>query len=85
MNKKTEKKLKKLARDLYRVWLNYIDSLPEEGNEVGKEEAYFTIAIFRDSMCINSTHDEDELKPENQVDWFEHPFCKEVKDGKKED
>ena len=82
MNMKTERKLRKLAIDLYWVWLDYIDSLPEKGNEMGKKEAYLDIAIFRDAISIDSTHDKDELKPRHQINWFEHPVRKEVKDGK---
>lgn len=84
MNKKTERKLKKLARDLYWAWLDYIDSLPEEGNKQGKAEAYLNITIFRNYVSVDSSHT-DELKLENQIAWFERPDNKEVKDGKKED
>ena len=45
--------------------------MEEEGNEIGKEEGYLNIAIFRDSVGIDSTHDEEELKKENQIELWE--------------
>lgn len=68
--KEVEKKLKSLAKKAQKIYLKYLDSLEEEGNEVGKEEGYLSIAIFRDSIHIDSTVDEKELKEENQIHWF---------------
>jgi hypothetical protein len=65
-----EKKLIRLARKMKKIYLEYLDSLEEEGNEIGKEEGYFTVAIFRDSIHINSTTDDTELKEENQISWW---------------
>ena len=68
--KEVEKKLKSLAKKAQKTYLKYLDSLEEEGNEIGKEEGYLSIAIFRDSIHIDSTCDETELKKENQIRWF---------------
>lgn len=68
--KEVEKKLKSLAKKMQKTYLEYLDSLEDEGNEVGKEEGYLSIAIFRDSIHVDSTHDETELKRENQIRWF---------------
>ena len=68
--KEVEKKLKSLAKKMQKTYLEYLDSLEEEGNEVGKEEGYLSIAIFRDSIHVDSTHDKTELKEENQICWF---------------
>lgn len=68
--KEVEKKLQSLAKKMQKTYLEYLDSLEEEGNEVGKEEGYLSIAIFRDSIHVDSTHDKTELKEENQICWF---------------
>ena len=68
--KEVEKKLKSLAKKMQKTYLEYLDSLEEEGNEIGKEEGYLSVAIFRDSIHINSTVDNKELKEENQICWF---------------
>ncbi len=71
MNKtKVEKKLKALAKKMQKTYLEYLDSLEEEGNEVGKAIGYLSMAIFRDSVSINSTVTETELKEENQIGMF---------------
>ena len=67
-----EQKLVNLAKEMKETYLQYLDSLEEEGNEIGKEEGYLSIAIFRDSILIDSTHDETELKEESQIVWYEH-------------
>lgn len=68
--KEVEKKLKSLAKKMQKTYMEYLDSLEEEGNEIGKEEGYLSMAIFRDSLHVDSTHDEKELKKENQICWF---------------
>lgn len=68
--KEVEKKLKSLAKKMQKAYMEYLDSLEEEGNKIGKEEGYLSIAIFRDSLHVDSTHDETELKKENQICWF---------------
>lgn len=65
-----EDKLWTLAEEAQKTYMEYLDSLEEEGNEIGKNEGYLCIAIFRDSINIDSTHDEKELKEENQIDLF---------------
>jgi hypothetical protein len=68
--KEVEKKLKALAKKMQSTYLEYLDSLEEEGNKIGKEEGYISIAIFRDSVNINTTRVDTELKAENQIDLF---------------
>ena len=71
MNKtEVEKKLKTLVKKVQKTYLEYLDSLEEEGNEIGKEEGYLSIAIFRDAIHVDSTHAKTELKKENQITWF---------------
>ena len=71
MNKKeVEKKLKALAKKVQKAYLEYLDSLEEEGNEIGKEEGYISMAIFRDCVNINTSIDDTELKKENQIEMF---------------
>lgn len=65
-----EKKLIRLARKMKKIYLEYLDSLEEEGNEIGKEEGYFSVAIFRDTISFDSTTDDTELKEENQISWW---------------
>lgn len=65
-----EKKLIRLARKMKKIYLEYLDSLEEEGNEIGKEEGYFSVAIFRDTISFDSTPDNTELKEENQISWW---------------
>jgi hypothetical protein len=65
-----EKKLRRLARKMKKIYLEYLDSLEEEGNKIGKEEGYFSVAIFRDTISFNSTPDDTELKEENQISWW---------------
>lgn len=69
--KEVEKKLKALAKKMRKTYLEYLDSLEEEGNEIGKEEGYLSVTIFRDSISIDSTHDKSELKKENQIMFWE--------------
>ena len=64
---RVEKKLVKLVIRMKKIYLKYLDSLEEEGNELGKKEGYLSVTIFRDSMSINSTNDKMELKKENQI------------------
>lgn len=68
--KEVEKKLKSLVGEIQKTYLEYLDSLEEEGNEIGKKEGYLDVAIFRDSVNINSTTDDTELKEENQIGMF---------------
>jgi hypothetical protein len=68
--KEVEKKLKALAKKMQKTYLEYLDSLEEEGNEIGKKEGYLSMAIFRDSVHIDSTVEETELKEENQIGMF---------------
>lgn len=68
--KEVEKKLKALAKKMQKTYLEYLDSLEEEGNEIGKEEGYLSMAIFRDCVNIDSTIEETELKEENQIGMF---------------
>jgi mRNA-degrading endonuclease RelE of RelBE toxin-antitoxin system len=68
--KKAEKKLKALAKKMQSTYLEYLDSLEEEGNKIGKEEGYINIAIYRDSISIHSTPHNEELKKENQINLF---------------
>ena len=67
-----EKKLKSLIKKVQKIYLEYLDSLEEESNEIGKEEGYLSVTIWRDSIGIDSTHMEGELKEENQIDLWEH-------------
>ena len=69
--KEVEKKLKALAKEMQKTYLEYLDSLEEEGNEIGKEEGYLSVAIFRDSISIVATNDETELREENQINFWE--------------
>ena len=68
--KEVEEKLWALAKEMQKTYLNYLDSLEEEGNEIGKEEGYLSIAIFSNSVSVNSTLDEAELKEENQINLW---------------
>lgn len=68
--KEVEKKLKSLVKKMQKTYLEYLDSLEEEDNEIGKEEGYLSVAIFRDSIHLDSTADDKELKEENQIHWF---------------
>ena len=71
MNKKeVEKKLKALAKKVQKTYLEYLDSLEEEGNEIGKKEGYICMAIFRNSVNINTSIDDTELKKEHQIEMF---------------
>lgn len=69
--KEVEKKLKALARKMQKTYLEYLDSLEEESNKIGKEEGYLSVAIFRDSLHIDSTTEDSELEKENQISFWE--------------
>ena len=69
--KEVEKKLWALAKEMQKTYLEYLDSLEEEGNEIGKEEGYLNVAIFRDSINLISTHEDTELREENQISLWE--------------
>lgn len=68
--KEVEKKLWTLAEVMQKIYLEYLDSLKEEGNEIGKDEGYLSITIWRDSVSIVSTHDRKELKKANQINMW---------------
>lgn len=69
--REVEKKLWAIAEEAQKIYLKYLDSLKEEGNEIGKEEGYLSITIFRDSLSVTSAVDNKELKEENQIDLWE--------------
>lgn len=66
-----EKKLKSLAKKMQKTFLEYLDSLEEEGNEIGKEEGYLSVTIWRNSIDIVTTHSTLELEKENQISLWE--------------
>ena len=66
-----EKKLKSLAKKMQKTFLEYLDSLEEEGNEIGKKEGYLAVTIWRESIDIVTTHSKSELKKENQISLWE--------------
>jgi hypothetical protein len=66
-----EKKLKSLAKKMQKTFLEYLDSLGEEGNEIGKKEGYLSVTIWRESIDIVTTHSKLELKKENQISLWE--------------
>ncbi len=70
--KEVEKKLKSLAKKAQKIYLEYLDSLGEEGNEIGKEEGYLSITIWRNSINVVSTRDKSELKRKNQIRFWEY-------------
>lgn len=72
MNKaEAKKQLKSLAKKMRKTFLEYLDSLEEEGNEIGKREGYLSVTIWRDSIDIVTTHSKSELKKENQISLWE--------------
>ena len=68
--KDVEKKLMTLAKKMRSIYLAYLDTLDEEGNKEGKEGGYLSIAIFRESVHINSSVEDSELRAENQINLF---------------
>lgn len=71
MNKtKVTKKLERKVKQMRKVWIKYLDSIPSEGNEDGKEQGYLSISVWRDSYDVSSTVDNNKLKAENQVSFF---------------
>ena len=71
MNKtKVTKKLERKIKAIRKLWIKYLDSLPSEGNEDGKELGYLSVSIWRDSYDVSSTVDNAKLKTENQVNFF---------------
>lgn len=67
---KFEKRLQKTLEKIRKDWLSYLDSLPDEGNEKGKEDAYLTMTVYRNHLSYGSTLNEFSLKKENQVGKF---------------
>ena len=70
--KEVEKKLWALAEEVRKIYLEYLDSLGEEGNEIGKDEGYLSITIWRSSINVVSTHAREELKKANQINLWKH-------------
>ena len=80
---KTRKALIKLVQKMYRIIQKYFDSLPEEGNEKGKREGYFSVAMFKDYISFGTVVKRAELKEENQIHYVEFKEDKnEVEDSK---
>ena len=69
---KVEKKLVRRIKAIRKIWLKYLDSLDDKGNEVEKENGYLNICIFRECTWFNSYVDRKEFKEENQVDIIIH-------------
>ena len=78
--KSTERKLKRIMIKAHKVWMDYMDSIPEEGNKDGKDRAYLSLCLFRTSAMFDSTHEKDELSPEYQVS-----MSKIIEEGKTPD
>ena len=71
MNKtKVTKKLERKVKAIHKLWIKYLDSIPSEGNEEGKEQGYLSISVWRDSYDGSSTVDNNKLKAENQISFF---------------
>jgi hypothetical protein len=68
--KEVEKKLWAFAEEARKIYLEYLDSLKEEGNEIGKDEGYLSITIWRGSVSIVSTLDRKELIKANQINMW---------------
>lgn len=72
MKKEVENKLYSLAEKLHKTYMEYLDSLQEEGNEIGKKEGYLSVTIWRESISIVSTNARTELRKANQIDMWKH-------------
>ena len=69
---KVERKLTRRIKAIRKIWLKYLDSLDDDGNEIEKENGYLSICIFREHTWFNSYVTEKECKKENQVDIIIH-------------
>lgn len=78
--KSTERKLERIMIRAHKVWMDYMDSIPEEGNTQGKKRAYLSLCLFRSSIMFNSTNEKSELSPEHQVSMY-----KVIEEGKTPD
>jgi hypothetical protein len=65
--KDVEKKLFFIAEELHKTYMEYLDSLKEEGNKIGKDEGYLSVTIWRESIGIVSTTARKELRKANQI------------------
>jgi hypothetical protein len=80
---KTRKALIKLVQKMYKIIQKYFDSLPEEGNEQGKRDGYFSVAIFKNYVSFGTVTKRAELKEENQIHYVDFKEDKnEVEDSK---
>lgn len=54
---RVEKKIMKYLKKIHKVYLNYLDNIPEgEGISEGqKEQAYLSLTSFRDSVIFNNS------------------------------
>ena len=66
--KKIERILTRKMKRIRKLWLKYIDSLPEEGNEKQKETGYLTMCIFRRHFWFNSFLEEGAIRGKDKVD-----------------
>ena len=65
---KTEKKITFLLKLIRKIWLKYVDSLDEKGNEIVKEEGYLSLTVFRRDMWFNSYVEESKMREEDNID-----------------
>ena len=70
MKKEVENKLYSLAEELHKTYMEYLDSLQEKGNEIGKKEGYLSVTIWREAISIVSTNARTELRKANQVNMW---------------
>ena len=53
--KRIERILTRKIKKIRKLWLKYVDALPEEGNGRLKEKGYLSIAVFKGSLWFNSS------------------------------
>ena len=70
--KEVEKKLLTLAKVMQKIYLEYLGSLKGKANEIGKQEGYLSVTIWRDSVRVVSTRSKEELSKRNQINLWEH-------------
>ena len=52
---RVEKKIMKYLKKINKVYLNYLDSIPEGISEDRKKEAYLSLVSYRDCVMFNNS------------------------------
>jgi len=73
-------KIKKLLFKIKKLYADYLDTIPDEGNAEAKDKKYLSMTIFSDSVSVTSTNKmiwTDKIDMYWETDGYEKDYSKE--------